>query len=196
MESLRRCASDVKDFGLAEGPAWVRPAMRAVASATPARLRVGVSCGFDTPAASNVGCGDAVQPTPWSKMNPNTTTARALYDAFAKGDVPTVLGGLASDIRWVEAAGGPYGGVSHGPMEVLANVFMKLGGEWDGFAAIPHKFVAEGDTVVALGDYSGTYKATGKSFSAPFAHVWQFQDGKVIAFQQHTDTVVHREPMK
>ena len=129
-------------------------------------------------------------------MNQNTETARALYAAFAAGDVPTVLGGMAPDIHWTEAAGGPYGGVSNGPMEVLANVFMKLGTEWDGFSAIPHDFVSEGDMVVALGDYSGTFKATGKSFTAPFAHVWTFRDGKVMSFQQHTDTVVHRAPME
>ncbi len=129
-------------------------------------------------------------------MNPNAETARALYAAFAAGDVPTVLGGMAPDIHWTEAAGGPYGGVSNGPMEVLSNVFMKLGTEWDGFTAIPHDYVSEGDMVVALGDYGGTFKATGKSFTAPFAHVWKFQDGKVISFQQHTDTVVHRAPME
>lgn len=129
-------------------------------------------------------------------MNTNTETARTLYAAFAAGDVPTVLGGMAPDIRWTEAAGGPYGGVSNSPMEVLSNVFMKLGTEWDGFTAIPHNFVSEGDMVVALGDYSGTFKATGKSFTAPFAHVWTFLDGKVTSFQQHTDTVVHRAPMQ
>ncbi len=37
---------------------------------------------------------------------------------------------------------------------------------WDGFAAAAHEFVTEGSTVVALGDYSGTYKATGNSFKA------------------------------
>ncbi len=129
-------------------------------------------------------------------MTQHAETVRELYDAFAKGDVPTVLGALANDIRWTEAAGGPYGGVSNGPAEVLANVFMKLGGEWDGFSAVPHQYVADGDTVVALGDYAGTFKATGKSFTAPFAHVWKFQDGKAITFHQHTDTAVHREPMR
>ncbi|HYW52249.1 MAG TPA: nuclear transport factor 2 family protein [Gemmatimonadaceae bacterium] len=129
-------------------------------------------------------------------MTPNTTIARALYDAFAASDVPAVLGAMSPEIRWVEAAGGPYGGVSNGPTEVLQNVFMKLGTEWDGFAAVPHSFVSEGDMVVALGDYSATFKATGKSFTAPFAHVWTFQNGKAIGFQQHTDTVVHREPMQ
>jgi len=129
-------------------------------------------------------------------MSDNTDILRGLYAAFAVGDIPTVLGVLAADARWTEAEGGPYGGVSIGPQAVLDNVFMKIGGEWDGFAAVPREFVAQGATVVALGDYSGTFKATGKSFTAPFAHVWKFADGKVASFHQHTDTAVHLRPMQ
>ena len=128
-------------------------------------------------------------------MTAHTETARAIYAAFAAGDIPTVLGGMAPDIHWTQAAGGPYGGVYNSPPEVLENVFMKLGTEWDGFTVVAHDFVSEGDKVVALGDYSGTFKATGKGFTAPFAHVWQFRDGKVASFQQHIDTFVHRAPM-
>ena len=73
---------------------------------------------------------------------------------------------------------------------------MKIGGEWDDFAAVPSEFVADGATVVALGEYSGTYKATGKSFNAPFAHVWKFDGEKVISFHQYTDTAVHMQPLK
>ena len=128
-------------------------------------------------------------------MSRNTEIIRGAYAAFATGDVPSVLGILAPDIRWTEAEGGPYGGVSVGPAAVLENVFMKIGTEWDGYAAVPHEFVASDDTVVALGEYSGTYKKTGKSFKAPFAHVWKFQGGKVASFQQHTDTAVHLRPL-
>lgn len=124
-----------------------------------------------------------------------TDTIRDVYAAFGVGDIPKVLSAFAPDIEWTEAEGGPYGGVSVGPDAVLHNVFMKLGGEWDGFAAIPREFVAEGDTVVALGDYSGTYKGTGKSFTAPFAHVWKFTNGKASSFHQYTDTAVHLRPM-
>lgn len=129
-------------------------------------------------------------------MSSNLDLVRSIYAAFSVGDIPSVLGALAPDVRWTEAEGGPYGGVSIGPEAVLANVFMKLGGEWDGFSAVPDEFVADGATVVALGTYSATYKATGKSFRAPFAHVWKLGDGKVASFQQHTDTVVHRRPMQ
>lgn len=122
--------------------------------------------------------------------------AKTLYTAFAKGDVPVVLGGLASNVRWTEAEGGPYGGTYLGPQAVLEQVFMKLGGEWDGFSAIPSEFFGDGNTVVSLGEYSATFKATGKSFKAPFVHVWRFENGKVVAFQQYTDTVLHRRPMQ
>lgn len=129
-------------------------------------------------------------------MNDHVALARSAYAAFAAGDIPTVLAALAPDVRWTEAEGGPYGGVSIGPSAVLENVFMKLGGEWDGFAAVPHEFVSSNGTVVALGEYSGTYKATGKSFKAPFAHVWKFREGKVTSFHQYTDTAVHLKPMQ
>ena len=128
-------------------------------------------------------------------MTVHTSTAKAIYAAFAVGDIPTWLDAMAPDIHWTEAEGGPYGGVSVGPTAVLENVFMKLGGDWDGFSAVPQEFVSQGDTVVALGTYAATFKATGKSFTAPFAHVWKFRDGKAVSFQQHTDTAVHLRPM-
>ena len=127
-------------------------------------------------------------------MSASVATVRSLYEAFARGDMPAVLGALAADVHWTEAEGGPYGGVSVGPQAVLDNVFMKLGADWDGYTASPEEFIADGDTVVVLGQYSAIYKATGKPFKAPFAHVWRLQDGKVQRFQQYTDTHLHRLP--
>jgi ketosteroid isomerase-like protein len=123
----------------------------------------------------------------------NLNAVQRVYDAFAKGDIPTVLGFLSADIDWTEAEGFPYAGTYHGPKAVLEGVFMRLGSEWEGFAAVPDEFIDGGDAVVALGKYSGTYKRTGKSFEADFAHVWKMQDGKAIRFVQYVDTlVVHR----
>ena len=128
--------------------------------------------------------------------NDNNDIVKNVYAAFATGDIPTVLGFLDPAVHWTEAAGGPCGGVSIGPDAVLENVFQRLGTEWDGFSAAPREYVVEGDTVVALGEYSATYKATGKSFKAPFAHVWKFAGGKVVRFEQYTDTAVHLQPMQ
>jgi hypothetical protein len=126
-------------------------------------------------------------------MLSNLDTVKAIYQAFAEADIPSVLGFLSRDIAWTEAEGFPYAGTYHGPNSVLTDVFMRLATEWNGFAAVPEEFIDGGETVVALGKYSGTYKATGKSFQANFAHVWKLQDGKAIRFVQYVDTLlVHR----
>ena len=120
----------------------------------------------------------------------NLDSVRGVYDAFAKGDVPAVLGFLSPDVKWTEAEGFPYGGTYVGPQAVLEGVFMRLGAEWEGFAAVPDEFIDGGDSVVALGQYSGTYKATGKSFRAHFAHVWEVREGKAVRFTQYVDTLL------
>ena len=120
----------------------------------------------------------------------NVNAVKGVYDAFASGDVPAVLGFLSSDVEWTEAEGFPLGGTYRGPDAVLSGVFMRLGTEWDGFAAVPHELIDGGDTVVALGRYSGTYRATGKGFEADFAHVWKMRDGKVVRFIQYVDSLL------
>ncbi len=52
----------------------------------------------------------------------NLESVQGLYEAFAKGDVPTVLGFLDANIAWTEAEGFPYGGTYNGPDAVLAEV--------------------------------------------------------------------------
>lgn len=126
----------------------------------------------------------------------NRERSQALYEAFGHGDIPTVLASLDPDVEWIEAEGGPYPGTSRSPDAVLQNVFMRLGTEWDGFTVTPHQFVASDDTVVMIGEYSGTYKATGKSIHIPVVHVWTLRDGKATRFVQHTDTVLFQRALE
>lgn len=119
----------------------------------------------------------------------NTDLIDGIYKSFAVGDIPGVLGALDQNIEWTEAAGFPYGGTYIGPNAVLENVFMKIGTEWEGFSAVPDQLVDGGDTIVALGTYAGKYLKTGRSMSVPFAHVWTFEDGRIVKFVQHTDTL-------
>lgn len=123
-------------------------------------------------------------------MTSNKDLIRGVYAAFGVGDIAAVLSVLAPQARWTEAAGFPYAGTYVGADAVLQGVFMRIGQDWDGFAAVPSEYVAEGDTVVALGEYSGRNKATGRSFVAPFVHVWKMRDGKAVSFVQHVDTVL------
>jgi ketosteroid isomerase-like protein len=128
-------------------------------------------------------------------MSSNLETVREIYNAFAEGDIDTVVSAFADDVTWVEAEGGPYGGSYNGPKQVVENVFGPINEEWDEFRVEPDRFIAEGDTVVATGTYSGTYAETGEQFEAPFAHIWDLTDGQVVHFHQHIDTVLHNEPL-
>ncbi len=126
----------------------------------------------------------------------NLDAVRSVYDAFARGDIPAVLGFLSPDVEWTEAEGFPYGGTYVGPDAVLSGVFMRLGTEWDGFAVVPDEFIDGGEAVVALGKYSGKYKATGKSFQANFAHIWHVREGRAVRFVQYVDTLLVHQALQ
>jgi len=129
-------------------------------------------------------------------MATNPELVRNLYDALARGDVPTVLAGLDPGVEWTEAEGIPYRGTYIGPEAVLNGVFARLATEWDGFQVTPREHIDGGDQVVTLGRYAGAYKATGKAFEADFAHVWTLRDGKVIRFRQYVDSALVQDAIQ
>jgi ketosteroid isomerase-like protein len=124
----------------------------------------------------------------------NVEMIRGVYQAFANGDVPTVVNRLDANVIWNEADGSPYadGNPYVGPDKVTQGVFMRLGGEWESFVIVPEEALDAGDTVVMLGRYNGTFKRNGKPLNAQFTHVWRVKDGKVTGFQQYTDTAQYQ----
>ena len=81
--------------------------------------------------------------------------------------------------------GNPY----VGPEAVLTGVFARCATEWESFAVEVDELIDAGETVVALGRYTGTFKATDKPQRTQIAHVWRVNGGKVTRFQQHADTL-------
>jgi uncharacterized protein len=128
-------------------------------------------------------------------MGQNSKTVEAMYGAFGRGDIPFVVGIFDPQIVWTEAENfiyadkNPYIGLD----AVLNGVFGRLGAEWDGFSAVPIEIVDAGDTVVGLGRYGGVYKASGAKVDAQFVHVLKFKDGKIVSFQQYTDTAQFKD---
>ena len=121
----------------------------------------------------------------------NVKLLKDLYDAFARGDIASVLGGMSPDIRWHEAEGNPYmpsGEAWVGHDALVNNLFKRIGAEWDGFTIHIKSMHGAGDSVIVEARYTGTYKPTGKSIDAQACHVWDFKGGKVTKFQQYTDT--------
>ena len=121
----------------------------------------------------------------------NVALVRGIYDSFAAGDVPAVLGAMSPDIVWNEAENFPLADRNPyvGPDAILQGVFARLGADWDGFAVAVDEILDAGDTVVALGHYHGSCRATGKPIRAQLVHVWRLAGGKATGFQQYTDTL-------
>ena len=121
----------------------------------------------------------------------NVTLIRNLYAAFAQGDIPAVLAAMSPDIVWNEAENYPYadGNPYRGADAILAGVFARIGTEWDGFAAVAEDYIDGGDTIVVLGRYRGTYRASGRPLDAQMVHVWRLADGRITRFDQRVDTL-------
>ena len=130
-------------------------------------------------------------------MTTSIDTVRGFYDALGRGDVPGVMALLQSELEWTEAERFPYySGTWRSPQEILDKLLVPIARDWDGFSAEAHDYIAEGDRVVSLGVYSGSYKSTGRSMTAPFAHVWTVHDGRIAKFEMHTDTAKVLEALK
>lgn len=123
-------------------------------------------------------------------MRSNLELIAGHYAASDRGDLAGMLAVLADDVQWTEMAGFPCAGTHVGPAEVADKVFKALGAEWDGYTFTLERLVDGGDTIVAIGDYRGTYRRTGKSMHARVTHVWQLAGGKVRRFEQFTDTLL------
>jgi hypothetical protein len=123
-------------------------------------------------------------------MADHATTIRGIYEAFARGDVPAVLGALHEQVEWNEAEHVTYwpGGAFIGPQAVVTGVFARIIQDIPNFSIDVRRIVAAGDAVLVEARYRGTVTATGKALDAQVAHVWDLRDGKAVRFQQYTDT--------
>lgn len=123
---------------------------------------------------------------------------KGIYKAFGEGDIPAVFELFDPAIEWIAAenspaaAGSPY----HGLNEVREGVFMLIGADFPGMAISVDELFDAGDKIVMLGYYIGARKATGKQFRAQVAHIWTIAAGKVVKFQQYTDTYQLAESAK
>jgi hypothetical protein len=121
----------------------------------------------------------------------NVDVIDGMYKAFAVGDVPAVLASMDANIVWNEAEnfiyadGNPYIGSD----AVVNGVFARLGSEWDYFKLVDiNLHEMSNNYVLATGRYQAKYKKNGTLLDAQMAHLWKLKDGKVISFQQYTDT--------
>ncbi|HZP49218.1 MAG TPA: nuclear transport factor 2 family protein [Vicinamibacterales bacterium] len=121
----------------------------------------------------------------------NTKLVQDAYAAFGRGDIAALLNTFADDIAWRPVIGTaahvPFSGERRG--KAGAAEFFKIVGDTETFDQFePREFVAQGETVVAIGHYRATAKATGRTFDSDFVMIFGVKNGKIATFREYTDT--------
>jgi uncharacterized protein len=113
-------------------------------------------------------------------------TIRGGYEAFARQDIPAVLGLMAPEIEWDVPDTLPNGGTHRGP-DAVGSFFAGLAQTWAELRVEPEQYLDAGDHVVVLGTHRGRGN-NGTPFEARFVHVWALRDGKAVRFRETADT--------
>jgi len=121
-------------------------------------------------------------------MSRNYEVIKAHYAGSDAHDMAAMMAPLTATTAWTEMAGFPCAGTYVGVPAIIEGVFKRLGEEWDGYNFKLERLVDGEGTIVGIGTYSGTYRKTGKAMTARVVHVWDLEDGKVLRFEQFTDT--------
>lgn len=126
-------------------------------------------------------------------MTRHRTTIEAIYAAFGRGDIASILDALREDVEWEHDHadhGIPWLAPRHGKAQV--------GGFFEALRALevrrfePKRILADGDLVVAVIHVEIAVLATGRSFRDVELHLWTFDPhGKVARFRHVVDTHQH-----
>jgi len=130
------------------------------------------------------------QPEPVDTGEADLAVVQGMYDAFAIGDVESVVAAMAEGIVWNEAENFPYadGNPYVGSQAIVEGVFARIVAEWDYWDLDLQDKLQRGNRIVFFGRYNAKHKESGKTISAQFVHVWEVVDGKAASFQQYADT--------
>ena len=121
----------------------------------------------------------------------NVETIKAMYEAFGRGDVETILGLLTDDVDWSTDAAipsAPWYGSRHGKEEVKGFFEgIAQAGPVTDFTPLAFASNDDGDVMVFI-RYAFTANATGRSVAMNLHHYWRFRDGKVCFVRSSEDT--------
>ena len=122
----------------------------------------------------------------------NVKTVTAVYEAFSRGDIPTVLDALTDDVDWASEAAStdvPWWGPHQGQAGVLA-FFEALGGAMELVEFTPLVIVGDGDDVLTVVRYGAKSRTNGKTATMELHHHWKFRDGKIAYYRGAEDTLL------
>lgn len=121
----------------------------------------------------------------------NVKTITSVYEAFGRGDIPTVVDALADDVDWASEAAStdvPWWGPHQGKAGVVA-FFEALGTAMELKEFTPLVIVGDGDDVLTVVRYQATSRANGTTATMELHHHWKFRDGKIVRYRGAEDTL-------
>jgi hypothetical protein len=116
-----------------------------------------------------------------SEQEQNIKLVKKGYEAFAAGDIDAVMNLFDDNIEWVQPGDSAISGTYHGKAE-LGQFISRLAEK--STTATPHRFLADGDTVVMLGE------TTADNETSEAAQVFTLRNGKTVRVQGYADTAL------
>jgi len=120
----------------------------------------------------------------------NVRLTRETFEAFIRGDIPTLLSYYDDDIVWEPA----YGASGHVPTAgrrqgkaAVAEYFRLVAENFNISRFETTDFIGSGDKVVTLGHYTATTPMN-RTIDSDFAMVATIKNGKVTRFQEFIDS--------
>lgn len=125
----------------------------------------------------------AVRHEDQTTQSSNAALIAAGYEAFARGDIPTVLEMFADDISWRVSGRSPLAGTYTGHDEVLD--FIGLLGQLSNgtFRMDVHAVLGDSEHVAVI--VTEHAERNGTHASLELVHVWHVENGKAMRFQAY-----------
>jgi ketosteroid isomerase-like protein len=122
-------------------------------------------------------------------------TVQAVYEAFGRGDLDTILGLVTDDVDWAsepDSTIAPWHGIRHGKAE-LPSFFATLADSLEVLEFTPQAFASSETDVMAVIRFGAKARATGRSATMDLHHWWRFRDGKICFYRGTEHTAVTAE---
>lgn len=126
----------------------------------------------------------------------NVQAVTKLYEAFGRGDIEYIIAQMTDDVRWLVHLDPvvPWAG-DYSTKSKVGGFFAALNEAAETTGFTPGQFVAQGDTVVSMGEYAFKARASGTSSRGRWVFVWKLRDGKVYSYEQFHDASI-AEPFR
>ena len=118
-----------------------------------------------------------------------TDVINELYGAFARGDIPAIVGMVDEEVQWRVPENLPHGGDFH-RRDGVGRFFQGLADNWEGLELELDGLVGGGDRVLAVASIQGRLRSTGEQTGYRSVHAWTVRDGVPVRSDEYVDAPV------